>query len=67
VSGKSTNGRHELAKMMKALVSGDTAVVTKLDASPVRAATCTTLSANCKSAATGSRKAALCCDQRTPW
>jgi hypothetical protein len=53
--------------MMKALVSGDTAVVTKLDASPVRAATCTTLSTNCKSAAAGSRKAALSCDQRTPW
>jgi DNA invertase Pin-like site-specific DNA recombinase len=31
VSGKSTDGRHELAKMMKALVSGDTVVVTKLD------------------------------------
>jgi DNA invertase Pin-like site-specific DNA recombinase len=31
VSGKSTNGRHELAKMLKALEPGDVVVVTKLD------------------------------------
>ncbi|HEY2528511.1 MAG TPA: recombinase family protein [Xanthobacteraceae bacterium] len=31
VSGKSTNGRHELATMLKALKPGDTVVVTKLD------------------------------------
>jgi DNA invertase Pin-like site-specific DNA recombinase len=30
-SGKSTNGRPELAKLMKALVPGDAVVVTKLD------------------------------------
>jgi DNA invertase Pin-like site-specific DNA recombinase len=30
-SGKSTNGRHELAKLMKALLPGDVVVVTKLD------------------------------------
>jgi DNA invertase Pin-like site-specific DNA recombinase len=30
-SGKSTNGRPELAKLMKALLPGDTVVVTKLD------------------------------------
>jgi DNA invertase Pin-like site-specific DNA recombinase len=30
-SGKSTNGRPELAKLLRALVSGDTVVVTKLD------------------------------------
>ena len=30
-SGKSTNGRPELAKVMKALHPGDTVVVTKLD------------------------------------
>jgi DNA invertase Pin-like site-specific DNA recombinase len=30
-SGKSTNGRHELAKLMRALEPGDTVVVTKLD------------------------------------
>jgi DNA invertase Pin-like site-specific DNA recombinase len=30
-SGKSTNGRPELAKLMKVLVPGDTVVVTKLD------------------------------------
>jgi DNA invertase Pin-like site-specific DNA recombinase len=31
VSGKSTNGRREFEKLMKALVPGDTVVVTKLD------------------------------------
>jgi DNA invertase Pin-like site-specific DNA recombinase len=31
VSGKSTNGRREFDKLMKALVPGDTIVVTKLD------------------------------------
>jgi DNA invertase Pin-like site-specific DNA recombinase len=31
VSGKSTDGRREFAKLMKALVPGDTVVVTKLD------------------------------------
>lgn len=31
VSGKSTNGRYELARMLKALAPGDTVVVTKLD------------------------------------
>jgi DNA invertase Pin-like site-specific DNA recombinase len=30
-SGKSTNGRHELAKLMKSLLPGDVVVVTKLD------------------------------------
>ena len=30
-SGKSTNGRPELAKLLKALLPGDTVVVTKLD------------------------------------
>ena len=30
-SGKSTNGRPEFAKLMKALLPGDTVVVTKLD------------------------------------
>ena len=30
-SGKSTNGRPELAKLMRALLPGDTVVVTKLD------------------------------------
>jgi DNA invertase Pin-like site-specific DNA recombinase len=31
VSAKSTNGRHELAKLMRALKPGDVVVVTKLD------------------------------------
>lgn len=31
VSGKSTNGRNEFAKLMRALAPGDTVVVTKLD------------------------------------
>lgn len=31
VSGSSSNGRHELAKMMKVLEPGDTVVATKLD------------------------------------
>jgi DNA invertase Pin-like site-specific DNA recombinase len=30
-SGKSTNGRPELAKLLKALLPGDTVMVTKLD------------------------------------
>jgi DNA invertase Pin-like site-specific DNA recombinase len=30
-SGKSTNGRPEFAKLLKALLPGDTVVVTKLD------------------------------------
>ena len=37
-SGKSTNGRPEFAKLLKALLPGDTVVVTKL----AQAATCTT-------------------------
>jgi DNA invertase Pin-like site-specific DNA recombinase len=56
-SGKSTNGRREFDKLMKALVPGDTVVVTRLDRL-ARSATCKISSTNFRSAPVASYRLA---------